>query len=285
MAERIFGLLASFGCRSVHIGGGEPLLRPDRLYAVLAAAANAGVEIEYVETNASWFRDEDSALSTLGQLRDHGVQTLLVSIDPFHNEFIPYFKTKGLIAACARAGMGVFPWRMEFAEDLEEFDEAKPHALAEYDERFGPAYRRRLIERYGLNMRGRALESFRGFARPVPITAILEASAPCTELEGIHHFHIDLYGNFIPQSCAGLSIAIDDLRRGADPAAYPLLDALHSRGVRGLYEIAVERYAFEPDAAYAGKCDLCQSIRKRIARAVDPGELPDLRPAGHYRFL
>jgi hypothetical protein len=285
MAERIFSLLVSFGCRSVHIGGGEPLLRPDRLCAVLTAASKMGVGIEYVETNASWYRDEESASRILRQLRDHGVDTLLVSLDPFHNEFIPYRKTKGLMDACARAGMGVFPWRMEFAEDLEAFDDSRPHELAEYEERFGPRYRNDLLRRYGLNMRGRALESFRSLLRTLPTAAILAESASCTELDGIHHFHIDLYGNFVPQSCAGLSVAIDDLRSGADPAKYALIDALRSDGVRGLYEIAVARYAFAADAEYAGKCDLCQTIRKHIARATGPKALPDLRPAGHYANL
>lgn len=30
-AEEIFGRIAAMGCRSVHIGGGEPLLDPDGL--------------------------------------------------------------------------------------------------------------------------------------------------------------------------------------------------------------------------------------------------------------
>ena len=36
------------GCRSVHIGGGEPLLRPDNLAEILGVAQNVGVLIEYV---------------------------------------------------------------------------------------------------------------------------------------------------------------------------------------------------------------------------------------------
>jgi molybdenum cofactor biosynthesis enzyme MoaA len=47
----------SLGCRSIHIGGGEPLLRPDGLAAVLKIAADLDVAVEYVETNSSWFKD------------------------------------------------------------------------------------------------------------------------------------------------------------------------------------------------------------------------------------
>lgn len=75
----------------MHIGGGEPLLRPEELGAVLQIAAQASVAVEYVETNSSWFKDPDSAIAMLAQLGKQGLQTLLVSISPFHNEYIPYF--------------------------------------------------------------------------------------------------------------------------------------------------------------------------------------------------
>jgi MoaA/NifB/PqqE/SkfB family radical SAM enzyme len=37
----------------VHIGGGDPLLRPDKLKRVLDIAAEVDVSVEYVETNSS----------------------------------------------------------------------------------------------------------------------------------------------------------------------------------------------------------------------------------------
>ncbi|MBT8370325.1 MAG: radical SAM protein, partial [Deltaproteobacteria bacterium] len=55
-AEKNLQTVRSLGCRSVHIGGGEPLLRPDSLGDVLETAAEQGVSVEYVETNSSWFK-------------------------------------------------------------------------------------------------------------------------------------------------------------------------------------------------------------------------------------
>ncbi len=37
-ALSLFQTVREFGCHSAHIGGGEPLLRPDKLVAVLDAA-------------------------------------------------------------------------------------------------------------------------------------------------------------------------------------------------------------------------------------------------------
>ena len=44
-AEAIFNCIATLGCRSVHIGGGEPILYPEKLAGVLAAARRAGMAV------------------------------------------------------------------------------------------------------------------------------------------------------------------------------------------------------------------------------------------------
>ena len=96
-------MVRSVGCRSIHIGGGEPMLRPDDLAGVLEVAADSGISIEYVETNSSWFKDIESAEAVLTLLRQQGLRTLLVSISPFHNEYIPFTKVQGVIAACRKS--------------------------------------------------------------------------------------------------------------------------------------------------------------------------------------
>ena len=52
-AEENFRTVKSLGCSAVHIGGGEPMLRPEELGVVLDAARRAGVSIDYVETNST----------------------------------------------------------------------------------------------------------------------------------------------------------------------------------------------------------------------------------------
>ena len=68
-AEKNLATIRRLGCASVHIGGGEPLLRPDALGDVLKIAGKVGVSVEYVETNSSWFKDPDSAMAMLVKLR------------------------------------------------------------------------------------------------------------------------------------------------------------------------------------------------------------------------
>ena len=78
MADEIFSVLKRLGCYSVHIGGGEPLLKHDKILAVLEAAQRNNIGIEYIETNSSWYKDETSVMAVLKELKKHGVKRLKV---------------------------------------------------------------------------------------------------------------------------------------------------------------------------------------------------------------
>ena len=279
-----FQALRAHGCDAVHIGGGEPLLNPGALTSVLDAARQTGVHIDYVETNSSWYRDPDSAAELLTRLKDRGLQTLLISISPFHNEHIPFAKVAGVITAARQAGMRLFPWVEEFLPDMAAMESGRPHKLAEFEALYGTGYLRRVLDRYWIHLGGRALKTFRGALAEKPIARILdEGSSGCSsELSDTSHFHIDLYGNYIPGLCTGLAIAREDLGKPLDEGMYPLLGILYRKGVRELYRWAADRHGFRPTRkGYINKCDLCTDIRARLA--ADGGkEFAELRPMEFY---
>lgn len=284
MANEVFPILKSLGCDSVHIGGGEPLLKPDKILGVLDAARRNNVSIEYVETNASWYRDEATAKAVIRELKGHGADCLLISIDPYHNEYIPFCKVKGLIRACSETGMNIFPWRMEFWEEVDSLDENMTHSPDEYMQLFGNDYPVKLLYRYGLNLKGRAFMTYRSVMKKQHPGQILKESKPCRLLSGIYHFHVDLYGNFIPQSCPGFSIPLKELAKGADPGKYRIFNSLEYNGIRGLVELAEKEYGYTPKSEYAGKCDICYDIRNYLVLELGL-DLPDLKPEGHYKYI
>lgn len=283
MAEDIFSILKGLRCHSVHIGGGEPLLKPEKILDILDAAQRNNIAIEYIETNASWYRDEVSTIAVLKELKDHGVYTLLISIDPYHNEYIPFWKVKALIGACSKVKMNIFPWQMDFWDDIDAMDERSTHSIDEYIRLFGRDYLLNLPTRYGLNLKGRALKTYNPMMKLQRFERILEESKPCKLLSGIYHFHVDLYGNFIPQSCPGFSIPLSELVHGADPDKYRIFYSLDSVGIRGLVELAVAEYGYIPEAEYAGKCALCYDVRNYLVLELGL-DLPDLKPEGHYKY-
>jgi hypothetical protein len=282
-AAPVFRRIAELGCRAVHIGGGEPLLAPSKLAAVLEAAEQAGVAIEYVETSSAWFVDPDQADDVLTGLNAAGLETLLVSISPFHNARIPFAKVRGVIEASRRTGLQVFPWVNAFVRDLDRLGADRPHAMAEFEAAFGPDYLKRIPERYWIHLGGRALKTFRTVLPSHGIETILERSPlSCARaLSDTSHFHIDLYGHYIPGLCAGLAIAMEDLGRPLREGKYPLIDALAADGIRGLYALARDRCGFAPrQETYLNHCDLCTDIRSFLHGRRQG--LNELAPAGFY---
>ncbi len=283
-AEASLRVVRSLGCSSVHIGGGEPLLRPAELEKVLDVAARVGVAIEYVETNSSWFKDSESATQMLARLRGYGLRALLVSISPFHNEFIPFSKVKGVIEASRQAGIEIFPWLAEFIPDLSDFDSHQPHDPSEYQQRFGRDYFVRVLQRYWVHLGGRALDTFRPYFETKSFKQILDENPhSCrAELSETSHFHIDLYGNYIPGLCSGLAIFRDDLGKPLAPEKYPLLTTLFQSGIRGLAQMAQQKFGYWPQREnYINKCDVCNDIRTVLVRG-DLSASAELRPAEFY---
>ncbi len=276
-----FSIAARLGCGSMHIGGGEPFLRFESLLQVCSAARKAGIWIEYVETNSSWFRQADEAVSMLRALKDAGVSTLLISISPFHNEFIPFSKVKGVMEACRQAGMGIFPWVSGFIKDLSRLDPARSHSIEEYEAIFGPGYLESLPDRYWIVMRGRALETFKGFRTTKSAEELADGAGPCSQLMDTSHFHMDLYGNYIPGLCSGLALPINDLEGEIECERYPLLCRLIRQGPGALLSFAQE-LGFKPDdSGYISKCHLCQEIRGFLIKAF-PGRFRELAPKWFY---
>ncbi len=284
-AEENLRSIRKLGCPTVHIGGGESLLRPHALGDILEIAVKVGVAVEYVETNSAWFKDPDSAKVTLFKLRKRGLQTLLVSISPFHNEYIPFSKVKGVIEAARQTGIVIFPWISEFIADLSELDAGSTHSLKEFEERFGRAYIERLLQRYWIHMGGRALETFRPYlAEKSAQETCDENSGGCAaELLNTRHFHLDLFGNYIPGLCAGLSIKRDDLGKPLRKAKYPVLTTLFEKGIRGIFNRAQEEFNYTPaNDGYINKCDLCTEIRTFFVHN-NFGGAAELNPKEFYK--
>lgn len=279
-AVRAMEKIKSLGCYSIHIGGGEPLLDPEGLLEVADAAREICMGIDYVETNSSWYRDEARAVAILRRLKARGVYQLLVSISPFHNEHIPFYKVKGVLQACRKSGMQVFPWVMDFYEDIDAFPDHETHALEEYAETWGEEYLRRIPMRYWTHFGGRAIKTFAGIL-PLRTLAEITSSPPCRELADTSHFHIDLFGNYIPGLCSGFGIDAEDLGGFIPEDKYPFIHLLYTEGIGAFLVRAQKAYGFEPASHYLNKCDLCNAIRRHMVReSLYTGE--ELKPLSYY---
>jgi hypothetical protein len=272
-AEKNLRAVRSLGCRAVHIGGGEPLLRPDDLADVLKTAADLRVAVAYV-----------AALTLLSELRSRGLGTLLISISPFHNEHIPFCKVKGVIEAARQAGVGVFPWITDFVSDLNQLDPHKTHGLDEFNDVFGQDYLLCVLARYWIHMGGRALKTYRPLLGQKTFQQTMDAASPdcLIELTNTGHFHMDLFGNYIPGLCSGLAIAVEDLGQPLSTKSYPILKTLGRHGIRGLVKMAEDTVGFIPQKYhYINKCDLCTEVRTFLVQNDYSGS-KELAPEQFY---
>ena len=223
-ARALCSMLLKGGCRSLHIGGGEPFLDVDGLITLARCVMEAGIALEYVETNAFWSENE-RAMEIIDRCLQAGITTFCISLDQFHAEYIQQDRPIKLAELCKRMGMGFFLWRTQ-----------------------------------SLTYGGRAvnIEMESSSLRPAEE---LVSNRPCRRLTSGDHFHVDLYGHFIPPGCTGFALPLDEVIAGLTPGRYPVLEVLYKTGTKGLLRFAID-HGFKPDpVGYSSACALCFFIR------------------------
>ena len=286
-ADRIFALLRKNGCYSVHIGGGEPFMNFDKLLEVCKSAQKNHVSIDYIETNASWYTDDIAVSEKLGKLISAGVDCLLISVDPFHNEFVPYIKIKNLIKRCRKNNMETFVWQSKFERIVQQLDENKTHTLEEYENIFGKDFIKSIAQAYGLGYNGRALRILEKFSEHKdPCEYLLKNNQCGDRIKSLHHFHVDLDENLIPPSCNGFRANIFDLcGDGLDSEKYKYFTAVINGGLAALLDKAKELGFVPKNEGYISKCALCFDIKKYLCEnifAKTGAEPSDIGPFGFY---
>lgn len=278
-AEEVACLLERAGTISVHIGGGEPFMDFDGLCGLIQALSRHGIGIDYIETNGYWAKDEAFARRRLEVLKRLGVYTIMVSVDPYHIEYVPLEMPLKLVSLLREMGFDYFIWQERFLKPLLKLDLTKTHTHEELKKLLGEDYELKTAREYGLGINGRAL----GFAKSLyPLKSAEEVATDesCSSLTRPHHCHIDLYGNAIPSRCTGICAKAEDYLSGnITLEKYPVFSRLISGGVRELLSFAMEK-GFVPDKdGYATKCELCFAIREFLER-TSPSE--DLGPQDFY---
>jgi hypothetical protein len=270
----------------VHLTGGEPFLHFELLLEGVRIASALDI-VCYVETSAAWCTDEEQAVARFSALREAGLEFVLISCSPFHAERIPPAR----VVRATRAALQVFgPRRVtvylpHFLEIVQQFGLERPTPLSRYEDLLGPQGARQVLwEGYGIISGGRAGYRLGHLVPGRPAEAFAGMSCQA-ELLAAHHSHFDLYGNYIPAFCGGLTIGswralpelLNNIRSGRYP---PLVAELIDGGPYGLVAMAHERYGYQPlPGGYAGKCHLCVDVRRHL---VGLNTFPELRPPGFY---
>jgi organic radical activating enzyme len=268
-AEKVCELLCKGGCRSVHIGGGEPFLDFEGLVMMVRQLNQNGIKLEYIETNAFWelkTESQQEIQDKLKRLLKEGVDTLCISIDPYHAEFIPYGAPLTLAKHCEKTGMNYFLWRHESLSILSKLDPQKTHSREDMEKKLSQDYIYKTARQFGINYGGRAVNIERKIANLFPaknFTGKLSSGLQdrCSNLLSTGHFHVDKNGYFIPPGCTGIRIPLSQAIFGIPNGKYPIFEALYHGGITALLEFAKQNGFFSYYTGYPSKCNLCFHIR------------------------
>jgi hypothetical protein len=265
----------------LHFTGGEPFLNFELLLRATGLAHDAGIPSTFVETNAFWCSSDDVARERLTALRQAGLRGIMVSVNPFFAEFVPFERTE----RCVRASLDVFGdnafvYQRAYWQLFRKMGLRGTLPLEEYVER---THNGEFAHHAEMVVMGRATWALRQSYRSFPAERFFDASCMPPVLRSWHN-HYDNYGSFMAGYCGGVSLGdwhdLDTLlAEGIDSEARPVLALLVSDDLPGLLEFAQEHgYRERPDG-YISKCDLCLDLRRHL---VTEGDFPELAPKAFY---
>ncbi len=272
----------------IHFAGGEATLKPDILLEAVRGAAARTIRMAYLETNGFFADTVEKAEATLLPLKKAGLPAILLSISPYHNEFIPLRKT----LHCLQAGRnvfgedGVFPWLSHFLPMLShpDLDPDQPHRLEEVLAVNGlKANDPQLLRMFPITPGGRVPERMREFFIPHPAEDF-QAGHCYDILTNVTHFHIDPEGRLFTGNCPGITAGMTpDFHSAKNLDNAPVFTALALGGPYALMLLARREAEFTPRPdGYISPCDLCYSARKALF-TKNPSAWPELGPAVFYR--
>ncbi len=106
-ADAVKKITAAYPIKTVMTFGGEPLLYPQAVCAVMRAAKESGVPRRQIITNGYFSKDSARIRETVKQIADAGVNDLLLSADTFHQEYIPLEPVKLFAIEAKNAGIPI----------------------------------------------------------------------------------------------------------------------------------------------------------------------------------
>ena len=88
-ADAVRKIATAYNVQTVMAFGGEPLLHPNAVYAIMTAAKELQISKRQVITNGYFAKEHTKIRAVTAHLVACGVNDLLLSVDAFHQETIP----------------------------------------------------------------------------------------------------------------------------------------------------------------------------------------------------
>lgn len=106
-ADAVRRIAAAYEIQTVMTFGGEPLLYPDAVCAIMNAAREMKIPKRQVITNGYFSKNAEQSRAVAERLAAAGVNDLLLSVDAFHQETIPLEAVKSFAREAKACGIPI----------------------------------------------------------------------------------------------------------------------------------------------------------------------------------
>jgi hypothetical protein len=267
----------------VHFTGGEPFLNFELLLQAVSTAQALNIPSTFVETNCYWCTDDKVTREKLQLLKEQGLKGILISVNPFFLEYVPFQRTERAI----RIAHDIFAenlmvYQVEYYYRFRKLCIRGKISLEDYVQK----EREDLGAHVELFLMGRAAYQLKQYYPKHSADCYFDVPCQPPFLRNWHN-HFDNYGNYMPGYCGGISLGnwrdLDKLlKEGIDLDTHPILGFLINQNFKGLFQFAKDYGYKESKEGYISKCDICLDIRKYLAAQQ---EFDELRPKEFYVHL
>jgi len=251
---------------SFMIFGGEPMLYPKRAIAIFNKASQFRIPKIDMITNGVWGKNKATAEKLAIKLKTAGLNTINISADAFHLQFIPLEYPRNAALASLKAGIEDIKWNVALIESI--------NATNKYDKKTAQILK--TLQPIGIEANtfkivpaGRAIQNLRQYLTPTSLYG------PCEEepLEGntlTNPESIAIEPSGSTNICWSLPIGnaknvpLRQLITEYDWQRNPITRILVEEGPTGLLKLPEARdYQFQEEQCI-NKCHLCTEIRKTL---------------------
>lgn len=106
-ADAVRKIATEYDIKTVMTFGGEPLLYPDAVCAIMSAAKELNIPGRQIITNGYFSKNADKIREVAERLAACGVNDILLSADAFHQETIPLHVVKQFAAEVKKCGIRI----------------------------------------------------------------------------------------------------------------------------------------------------------------------------------
>ncbi|MFX1552681.1 MAG: radical SAM protein [Promethearchaeota archaeon] len=240
--------------------GGEPLLHLNLLVRLIEEVKKFDIPKIGLPTNGYWGKNDSIANKYALKLKEAGLNTIGVSVDTFHQDFIPLDVVKRAMKAAYEVGIEqIYSITQNLGPEniKNSFNEQNKKITEEISKEFEFCQ----VINSELQVRGRAATQLSEYfsMTTIPSDKCLIFKLPM--------FMIDPNGWVFHQLCHGICIgnakenSLSEIIGEFNYRKHPIISKVVSKGgPQNLLEIAIEK-GYQPQNGYADKCHLCYSVR------------------------